>query len=769
MFGIRYLHYDVSVSSIITILLLLPIIVRSFTPSPPCNFAPSSSHVVINRISALSAKERATNTQAIKDENYLEPKGGQATQISRSDFFNNFQELQQKIKECEDMRAILDICQNNKSDIRPAHVSFCWNQMSRLSDYKQLKKIEEDPRLLKPIIDRTVESCGKMNPRSLAITSHRIAKLSLRAKLRIGSRIWVMLENRAIEMDKFDSKDISILLWAFAKAGQKAPALFDHFENLIISRIDGFNAQGISNILWAYAKVGHRSPDLFDAAAGEAIKKFDSYNSQDISNIVWSYATVGLYPYDLFYAAAEEAIKKLDTFKSREISIMLWSCATAGHPFPKLLDAATREAMKRFNKFNSQGISNIVWSHATIGHRSPELFDAAAREAIKQLDTFKPQEIANTVWSYAKVGHPSQELFNAAAREAIQKLDTFKPQEISSMLWAYASAGHFFSPELFDAAGGEAMKKLDSFKPQEISNMLWAYATVGYASPELFDAAAGEAIKQFDTFKSQEISNTLWSYATLSHRSSELFDAAAGEAIKKLHTFEPQEISNMLWSYATIGHFFSPELFEAAAGEAMEKMDSFKPQEICNTLWSLAVKDYNVESAIPLLNHVINLHESNQLVLSIAEQVQLHQVLLWVSRERKQKSPIPDDLANKCLSAFIGNPSNPSQLEKEVVSVFRSLGFEVRDEGICKQTGYSIDAIVTTKSGNEIAVEVDGPTHFVGPVPTGARVLKRRQLDNLGETPLLSLPYWRWNELATTEEKQNYLEGEMKRILSETH
>ena len=41
--------------------------------------------------------------------------------------------------------------------------------------------------------------------------------------------------------------------------------------------------------------------------------------------------------------------------------------------------------------------------------------------------------------------------------------------------------------------------------------------------------------------------------------------------------------------------------------------------------------------------------------------------------------------------------------------------------------GYSLDAAVM-HGGREVAIEVDGPSHFCGRTPTGATALKRRQL-----------------------------------------
>ena len=62
---------------------------------------------------------------------------------------------------------------------------------------------------------------------------------------------------------------------------------------------------------------------------------------------------------------------------------------------------------------------------------------------------------------------------------------------------------------------------------------------------------------------------------------------------------------------------------------------------------------------------------------------------------------------------------------------------------------------------------VDGPTHFVGQKPTGSTVLKRRQLENIGKIPLLSLPYTKWGKLNIRKQKQNFLEAKIKKVLCE--
>ena len=49
-------------------------------------------------------------------------------------------------------------------------------------------------------------------------------------------------------------------------------------------------------------------------------------------------------------------------------------------------------------------------------------------------------------------------------------------------------------------------------------------------------------------------------------------------------------------------------------------------------------------------------------------------------------------------------------------------------------------------NGERIAVEVDGPSHFLGGShqPTGSTLLKHRQLRHFGWR-LESVPYWEWD------------------------
>jgi hypothetical protein len=74
--------------------------------------------------------------------------------------------------------------------------------------------------------------------------------------------------------------------------------------------------------------------------------------------------------------------------------------------------------------------------------------------------------------------------------------------------------------------------------------------------------------------------------------------------------------------------------------------------------------------------------------------------------------------------------------------------------------GYSLDVLqdgVVSEGGFDVAVEVDGPSHFWGRTPTCATALKRRQLRAAGWV-LLPVPYWEWDALGSSKAaKEEYL------------
>ncbi|EJK57295.1 hypothetical protein THAOC_22677, partial [Thalassiosira oceanica] len=86
----------------------------------------------------------------------------------------------------------------------------------------------------------------------------------------------------------------------------------------------------------------------------------------------------------------------------------------------------------------------------------------------------------------------------------------------------------------------------------------------------------------------------------------------------------------------------------------------------------------------------------------------------------------------------------------------KAVGFDV-DEEVLLGSGYRIDAFVKISDERKVAVEVDGPSHFIDRRPTGSTILKHRQVVPLDRIEVVSVPYWEWDELMSSETKQHYL------------
>jgi hypothetical protein len=79
-------------------------------------------------------------------------------------------------------------------------------------------------------------------------------------------------------------------------------------------------------------------------------------------------------------------------------------------------------------------------------------------------------------------------------------------------------------------------------------------------------------------------------------------------------------------------------------------------------------------------------------------------------------------------------------------------------EQVTADGAFSIDIAATTAAGVRVAIEADGPTHFLQPGNTleGATLYRNRALAVRGYA-VLSIPYWEWDALRGADSKQQYL------------
>jgi hypothetical protein len=270
----------------------------------------------------------------------------------------------------------------------------------------------------------------------------------------------------------------------------------------------------------------------------------------------------------------------------------------------------------------------------------------------------------------------------------------------------------------------------------------------------------------------------LWALATRGEKvDQELLKAMQGRATATAGEFKPQNVANVMWALATMGEKMDRGLLKAMQGRATATAGEFKPQEVANLLWALAVMGGGLigimEDLIDRLAvRVLQIRED----LTVVDKSQLHQWLLWCKLDMMSSASLPSSVARvkqemgeECLQLFRGQATKGSRLQRDVAAALKRAGSDVEiEEEFCDtRSGYSIDVLVRRRSAagiTELAVEVDGPSHFLGDgqTPSGSTLLKRKQLGQLGYT-VVPVPFWEWDALRDEEAQRRYVEDKLRR------
>ena len=298
----------------------------------------------------------------------------------------------------------------------------------------------------------------------------------------------------------------------------------------------------------------------------------------------------------------------------------------------------------------------------------------------------------------------------------LQKLPLFEPRSVATAVHGLASvvSATRFAPDkrIWKALAARSEDVADKFNPQELSNTAYAFVKAKQPAPALLDAIAAEAAPRVRDFNAQNLANTAWAYATAQHAAPGLLDAIAAEAAPRVRDFNAQGLA---WAYAAADHSSCEVIFgrPAFVAHCEATQAAFLPEHLR----------------------------------------QLHQWQLWLEERGAAWPRLPLPLAERCHAAFVAQEGRPSRLQRQVIAALKALGHEPREEVRTPQ-GYSLDGVVCI-SGREVAIEVDGPSHFVGRThaPTGATALKRRQLRAAGWA-LVPVPYWQWNALDATGQRE---------------
>jgi hypothetical protein len=188
-------------------------------------------------------------------------------------------------------------------------------------------------------------------------------------------------------------------------------------------------------------------------------------------------------------------------------------------------------------------------------------------------------------------------------------------------------------------------------------------------------------------------------------------------------------------------------VFTGALVQAAEpQLHSFTPQDLANTAWALASLDARNAACVgALIEHAAST-KASPLVLR-----QLYQFFLWLDTWQAGTA-VPPRLLAPCKQAWLEEVDNivVSRRQLQVLDAIRDLpgcsgatSEHLTDDGL-----FRIDIALQLPGVQKLAVEVDGPTHFLSSAPTvpnGATRLRKRLLEARGWR-VVSVPVTEWGE-----------------------
>ena len=476
--------------------------------------------------------------------------------------------------------------------------------------------------------------------------------------------------------------------------------------------------------------------------------------------------------------------------KPQEVSNVVWAAATLQ------LQLTAVQLQQLLGSFAAvladakpQGVSNTLWAVATMGLQvPPELLQQLLGRFVAVLADANPQAVPNTLWAVAGMGQQvlPKQLQQLLGRFAAVLADA-QPQAVSNTLWGVATMGQQVPAQQLQQLLGKFAAVLADAKPQEVSNILWAVADMGQPLPQQLPMMLAAFAKLLLDAKPQAVSNIMWACGKMQYVPLPLLQSLQQQQQQRqllqqlLTAAKPQELANMAWACGQLGH--KGQLLPGALLQQAVRQDggtgSFTLQELCNLCWSAAVLDLQ-----QCVHHVRQLAAAASKLFSITsdeELQQLQQVHLWLL---DSQLPAPGQGLSGVLTQQQLEQCRASWEQQLTATSMRQLSYlqqsvfdavlqlppntwqqQPQSEQPTADKACLIDVAAVTTSGVKVAIEVEGPQHYVQPdnTLTGPTLFRNRALAARGYA-VISIPYWEWDELHSKAQQQQYLLAKLQAV-----
>jgi hypothetical protein len=387
----------------------------------------------------------------------------------------------------------------------------------------------------------------------------------------------------------------------------------------------------------------------------------------------------------------------------------------------------------------SQAVSNSLWAVATMQQRvTPQQLRQLLERFVVVLTEAKPQGLANTMWAVATMG---QQLQSKQLQQLLERfvavLHDATAQNVSNSLWAVATMKQQVKPQQLQQMLGRLIAVCTEANPQNVSNTLWAVARMGQQMPpQQLQVGVAAFAGMLPAATPQAVSNLLWACAKMQFLPLQLLQSLQQhpQQLQQLvAAAEPQELANMAWVCGELGYRgqLLPGALLAKAVELLQGgvVGSFTLQDVCNLCWSAAVLD--LQQQVPQLLQLAAAASQLFAAESVEGLQQLYQVHLWLL-DSQLPAPgqglsgvLTQQQLQQCRACWeqqltAAAKQQSSRLQQLVYAAVLQVPPDIRhqqpqSEQPTADKACLIDIAAVTASGVKVAIEVDGPLHFVQP------------------------------------------------------
>ena len=273
-------------------------------------------------------------------------------------------------------------------------------------------------------------------------------------------------------------------------------------------------------------------------------------------------------------------------------------------------------------------------------------------------------------------------------------------------------------------------------------------------------------------FNAQDAATSLWAAAKIGISDHRIIDSLTTACLDRMKDMTAQGAANSFWAIATIGVASTDAVIDSLARACVDRVHLFNAQDAANSLWAACVLNVNDELIIKpltkavstLFPYLVRIDECQQCLqascygLSLSEEALNH----FRSVTQTHSFSISTSSSQRSVATALSRLGFTPQLEVQIFNGILTVDIVIE---LSAPPAQSDSTSQQPKRTSRVAIEFDGPTHFLRPAmgsrddrvgPLNGKSRFRNTLIERSKefSALVSIPFFEWDGIVGDVEKE---------------